>query len=236
MKKYLKYLFLLLVPCIIILTIIFDKDHEMIYIPLSISVSSLIVFILFPQLVLGLHARPIYYEDLIIKDFSNDDVEVYDKNFRKKYQLIFRYLVTITSTIMIFIASEVWFLKTEFTMGNNNNSSNPSSGASLISPDYAIAFGIIGGILKIYFSLSTLIGKILLMVLKKIKRRIIKKMRQKVTNMTEAELGNAGITIGKTNTMSMPLRSKSLNNLNILDVAPSAKMNDIFSHINDYET
>ena len=46
-----------------------------------------------------------------------------------------------------------------------------------------------------------------------------------MTNIALAELGNAGITIGRT---------KSLNNLTIIGFAPDAKMNDAFSHLNDY--
>ena len=43
--------------------------------------------------------------------------EIYDDTFRKRYQQIFRWIVTITSSIMIGILTEVWYMRSDFTQG-----------------------------------------------------------------------------------------------------------------------
>jgi hypothetical protein len=219
-----KYLLLLLlfIPVIITITIIYDKDNNMFYLPTSLSMIAFIIFSVFPNIVLGLHARPIYYDDLIIKDYNEDDSkELYDDKFRKKYQYIFRCIITVTSTIVFFVASEVWYLKSDLVSGSDSSD-------AIIRADWAFAFGIIGGIMKLYYSASCLIGKMLLFILKTLKKRTIKKSRARMSEIAHAELGNAGIRIGDN---ISERRSRSYNDLTIIGVAPDVDMHDIMSHI-----
>ncbi len=228
-KNKWKYLFLLFIPPLIIFPLFYDNGNYIYILPASLSLSVFIIFSIFPAIVLSLHARPITYDDLIIKDYNEDECNnIYDNKFRRKYQNIFRWLVTITSTMVFFVSVEVWGLKSNFSVSNSNSDTE----STFISADWAFAIGVIGGILKIYYSISSLIGKILLSILKMLKKRAIKKARQNMSQITHNALYNAGIDIKEVfNTPLSSRRSFSHNDLTIIGVSPDVDMHDIMSQI-----
>ena len=229
----LKYLILLFIPPLIAFTIFYHDEHYMVYLPISISISAFLIFVVFPGLILGLHAKPIYYDDLIIKDYNDNDYkELYDDKFRRKYQTIFKRIITITSSLVLFIIVEVWYLKSDLVTFKGPN-------ISYIPVDWTLAIALIGGIINIYYKIISLVGKILLFILKTLKKRTIRNARQQMSDIARVELSNAGITISKTGAFQTPLhpmqlRSQSHNDLTIIGIVPDAMdMNDILSHINN---
>ena len=227
----LKYLLLFIIPPLIAFTIFYDQKHNLVYLPISISISAFLIFIVFPGIILGLHAKPIYYDDLIIKDYSDSDYkDLYDDRFRRKYQTVFHRIITVTSTLVLFIIVEVWYIKTDLVTFKGPN-------ISYIPVDWTFAIALIGGIINIYYKVISMIGKMLLFILKLLKKRTINKSRQRMSDIARAELGNAGVTISKTGSFQTPLhpmqsRSQSHNDLTIIGIAPNAMdMNDILSHL-----
>ena len=231
-KKYLRYLIFPISICLIVLTFIYDDRHSVIYVPATSFICSLFLFWLFPSIVLSMHNRPVYYEDLIIKSYETegdnmsdmDDMEVYDKPFRDKYQKIFRIIITLISSIFVFIVVELMFLKIDLLPIFEIN------GFAFISPNYTIYAALLGGIITLYSKILSTSGRLLMKILKYFKKKHIRNARYIATNRTNIELGNAGIVIGN---MIAPLqrRSRSVDNLTIIGIAPFARMNDVFPHI-----
>jgi hypothetical protein len=89
---------LLLVPIILSLTFIFEDIHGIIYVPLTCGISAMIIFLNFPTIVIFLHSRPIYFDDLIIKNYEGDGY-IYDDTFRHKYQNVFKWIASFTSSL-----------------------------------------------------------------------------------------------------------------------------------------
>ena len=229
----LKYILLLLIPPLIALTIFYDQQHDLVYLPISISISAFLIFMVFPGIILGLHAKPIYYDDLIIKDYNDSDYkELYDDKFRRKYQTIFQRIITLTSSLVLFIIIEVWYIKSDLVTFKGPN-------ISYIPVDWTFAIALIGGIINVYYKVISMVGKILLVILKLLKKRTINKSRQHMSDIARAELGNAGVTISRTGALQTPFnqiqrRSHSHNDLTIIGIAPDAMdMNDILSHLDN---
>lgn len=238
---------LILVPIIITVTVFFEEAHTMIYMPISSLVCSFIIFVNFPMIVTSLHQRPIYYDDLIIKDFNEDEAkEIYDDRFRKKYQTIFRWVLTFTSAIVVGILVEIWYMRSSFakndatardlgfvsssgsTIDDGSGASNGSSGFdesseyAFLSPQVVAALAIIYSLGMIYLKGSMMFGKFLMSTLKFFKKRELRKARNMRQRIAEVELKNANVAID--NDLEAGLlraeitSSRSFSNLPILGI------------------
>ena len=177
---------LLLVPIILTLTFIFEDQHSLIYAPISCGVSAMIVFFNFPTLVVALHSRPIYYDDLKLKNYNEEDIlPIYDDEFSKKYQRIFRWCSTVTSSVMIGITVELWYFKDQFQTGGDKG----------VVSSLAV-LGIIGGIFRLYYSTVTIIGRLIIFILKLLKKRDQERLRRIANQRTLVQLGSMGIEMG----------------------------------------
>lgn len=226
MKFKWQHLSLLLIPLIIFAAIFFEKKNDIIYMPIATSVISCIIFINFPKTVLMFHQRPLYFDDLVIKDFNEDDMkEIYDDTFRKRYQQIFRWIVTITSSIMIGILTEVWYMRSDFTQGDTTNSPT-----KFISADTAAGLVYIISLAGGYLKISVISGRLMIKVLKFFKRRDINKSRQLLQRQTDSDLADSGVLIGDDSFRRQLIskNSRSHNDLTILAIQPSLQMDQIF--------
>ena len=182
---------LLLIPLILGLTFGFpdNEHHRSIYVPLSIGTCSFLLFMNFPNLVVFLHTRPIYYDDLVIKDFNDDDArKFYDDTFHKKYQRIFKTVIAITSSLLVVGTSELWFFRDKlFNTGNAADTSN-----NKLVTNFVI-IGVIGGILRIYYTTTLFIGKLVMFILRYVKKREQEQLRMETHNRIKQELELAGI-------------------------------------------
>ena len=172
------------------LTVIYEAKHGVFYIPFVCGISALIIFVNFPAFVIFLHSRPIYYDDLIIKNYDGDGY-IYDEEFRKKYQILFRWMASITSSAMVTVTVAMWFLRdTLFRQGNNNGSQALS---------IYVMLGILGGMMKIYYTATMTIGRVLLFILKVVKRREQERLRleAEAERKTLIELNHIGIFNGQ---------------------------------------
>jgi hypothetical protein len=183
----LHYLSLLLIPLILSLTFIFGDHGQFIYVPFSFTACALILFVNFPDIVVILHSRPIYYDDLVIRNYNEDDEipAIYDSDFCKKYQKIFRWLATISSSLMVGLTAEMWFYRDRLFVGDKNVMNSLA------------ALGIIAGIVRIYYSITMAMGRGIMFILKLLKRREQEKIIKINEHRALIELNNIGITIGE---------------------------------------
>lgn len=224
---------LLLIPIIIQFTVLFDEEYNIVYMPVSLIICSFILFVNFPNLVLSFHQRPLYYDDLKIKDFNEEDEEneehIYDNEFRKRYQNIFKWVVTITSPIVIGALCEVWYMRDAF--GNSNAGADaPSSGGmgTYLDPSKTAAFAIIASLAQVYLKGSVMFGKLLMVVLKVLKTRAITQKRNTAQRATTIELRNLGVGIGEDAPMTQwllennsPLR-RAKSDSNLIAMTPTS--------------
>lgn len=178
----------LLIPIILTLSFVFKDEHDIIYVPVAFGVCSLILFLNFPMLVIFMHSRPIYYDDLIIKNYNEDEAHrMYDEEFRRKYQRIFRLISTITSSSMIGFATALWFFRDRLFAHDETQKHN-------IFNIFAI-IGIISGIFSIYYRTTMLIGNIIMFVLKKLRAREQELIRKQQETIALNELASEGINL-----------------------------------------
>jgi hypothetical protein len=178
----------LLVPIILVLAFVFEDEHDIIYVPIAIGTCSMILFLNFPALVIMMHSRPIYYDDLIIKNYNDDEANrMYDDEFRRKYQRIFRLISTCTSSIMIGMATALWFFRDRLFAHDESQRHN-------IFNNFAI-IGIISGIFSIYYRATMLIGNIIMFILKRIRAREQERFRKYQESIVLNELASEGINL-----------------------------------------
>ena len=190
-KLWLHNLTLLLIPIILIITFIFKEKHTYIYAPISLGICTLIICLNFPAIVVSLHTRPIYYDDLVIKDYNEDESQrIYDNDFRKKYQKVFRVAIAITSSILVTITTIIWYCRDNLLVNNETNT-KPSK-----MFNFVVVIGLIGGLLRIYYGAIMLIGKILMFILKHLKKREQRRIHEQEQEIVMYRLTQEGITLG----------------------------------------
>jgi hypothetical protein len=181
------HLSLLLIPSMITISVIYNGIYGIFYIPVLCGICALIIFLNFPAVVIFLHSRPIYYDDLIIKNYDGDGY-IYDEDFRKKYQHIFRWIASVTSSLMVAITMLMWFLRdTMYSTGTE---------AGTKALNIFVILGIIGGMMRIYYSATMIIGRILLFILKLLKRREQERRRLEIERKMLIELDSIAVTSG----------------------------------------
>jgi len=136
-------------PLIAILCITpFEEVRTIIYLPIIIIFSSVILFWNFTWIVYYTASKPLYYQDLFldIKKLPNYEV---DKPIKRRFKLILELVLIITNSLLMGILSEVWILRT-----NNDN-------------DILSIIGKTGGIIKIFQIVNNTISRIMLKILRK---------------------------------------------------------------------
>lgn len=217
---------LLLVPIILSLTFMYQDVHGMIYVPLACGMSAMIVFLNCPSMVIFLHSRPIYFDDLIIKNYEGEGY-IYDESFRRKYQRVFMWIASVTSSLMIVLTVEMWFFRDSMFQGNNDNTTKGKAVNNFV------VLGVIGGMLRIYYMATMAIGRCLLFILKRLKKRESERLRMQAQRRTLVELTSIGVSIADDNDEAEPIltqsRSASYGDLtNIVGFKPTL-MADIFN-------
>ena len=191
-KIYAHYATLLLVPLILGLTFAFKDSvhHRSIYVPVSTGVSALIVFLNFPAIVVSLHSRPIYYDDLIINDYVDPDagLGLYNNTFRRKYQRIFRTVIAVTSSLLVVGTTEIWYYRDRLF------DTTSSSGNDDIVRSFVV-IGVIGGIMRIYYGTTVFVGKLVIFVLKLLKRREQARLHEQTQERIKDDLAREGIRL-----------------------------------------
>jgi len=217
---------LLLVPLILTLTFVFEDQKGIFYVPFTCGVSALIVFLNFPSIVIMLHSRPIYYDDLIMKNYEGEGY-IYNEDFRKKYQKIFKWIVSVSSSIMVSFTVELWFFRD--SMFNNQGQDSPSTGDRAVNS--FVVLGIIGGLFRIYYGAAMLLGRLLLSVLKQLKKREQERLRKETEERTLVELSSIGVTIGGGDEEPLLQRSSSHDDIKKLQITgfKPTLMVDIFN-------
>lgn len=206
---------LLLIPVILGLSFSFKDQHALFYVPICTGLSSLILFLNFPSFVIALHSRPVYYDDLIIKDYNEEEaIRFYDDVFRKKYQKVFRTTIAVTSSILVGLTTELWYFRDNiFSKDDDNNSPGQNR---LVS--FVVVLSILGGLLRIYYGATLGIGKLIMMILKQLKKREQKLLRKQENQNVLYKLTEMGVTIQPDDDSSLPMVNP---NLFTSSVAPS---------------
>lgn len=176
-----KKLLLILIPIELVFIILYYKNivHYMRYFVLNIS---FIIFYNFPNILISLHKKPIYYDDLIIKSYLHDEENINEKYIDKYkiwYQNIFKWVVLISSPIICAILTDIWFVKAAFI---NNNSNDNQNYKKYLNPSIAAALAIIFSLGSLYLKISILFGKFLIKILKLYRSYDLNKLVQKSNN------------------------------------------------------
>ena len=221
-ELYWHNLTLLLVPVILALTFVYQDENGVIYVPFSCGISALIIFLNFPSIVILLHSRPIYFDDLIIKNYEGDG-HIYDETFRKKYQKLFVVIASCTSAIMVGVTVELWFFRDDTF--NNNNDDNSAGDQTVNS---FVVLGIIGGLLRIYYGATMILGRGLLSLLKKLKKKEQERLRRCAEERTLVELSGMGVTITDTDDQVHLINENNNLGVRVVGIKPTI-MTDIFN-------
>jgi hypothetical protein len=93
-----------------------------------------------------------------------------------------------------------------------------------------VVLGVIGGMLRIYYSATMLIGRCLLILLKRLKRKEQERLRQHVEDRTLVELSGIGVSIVNEDESSPIMHRRASHNdlKNIVGFKPTL-MADIFN-------
>lgn len=218
------HLSLLLVPLTLVLTFVYqDTKQGIFYVPFVCGICAFIIFVNFPNLVVFLHSKPVYYDDLIMKNYEGEGY-IYNEHFRKKYQNIFRWIISVSSSIMVAFAVELWFFRDSLFKSHidGENQSTRDKTANILA-----VLGIIGGLFRMYYGAAMMLGRLLLFILKRLKKREQERRRQDTEERTLVELTSIGVTIAGEDVE--PLLHKSSSYGDVRSTETTSFMNDIFN-------
>jgi len=242
---------LLLIPVIMSLTFVFQEQHKYIYAPINLGVCAMILFLNFPSIVVSLHSRPIYYDDLVIKDYNEDEAQkFYDDRFRRKYQKVFRTAIAVTSSVLVMITVELWYYRDRIF--GDKNDEEPQQNKMV---NFVVIISILGGLLRIYYAATMGIGKLVMIILKQIKKREQRLIREQDQEQVMYRLTQDGITVkpeqgGRVRQISLNMgdhtetdndrrkllpRTRSCNNISVVGFKPTL-MYDIFNDDTELES
>ncbi len=163
----------------------FEEIQDLVYYPIIIGFSSLILFWNFTWIVYYTASKPLYYEDLFIdiKKLPNYDV---DSNIKKRFKFILEMVLIFTNSILMGVLADVWLIRTDKNTGI-----------------FSI-LGTTGGIIKIFQIVNNTISRLMLKILRKlilkesnevlkIKRREVLKLLPLKDNSTKNDIGEKKI-------------------------------------------
>ena len=124
-----------------------DELHTYIYMPIVIFFCSLILFWNFPDIIIYMNSKPLYYEELFLVNATPNVIEI-SKDVRNKFEYIFDYSLLFTNALFTAGLADYWLYQSW-----NSNS-------------FIEIVGITGGILKIFQSINYITGGIILYVVR----------------------------------------------------------------------
>ena len=148
----------LFLPLVAISGILALEDvHTYIYMPIVVFFCSLILFWNFPEIIIFMNSRPIYYEELFLVNANPNVVEI-SKDVRDKFEYIFDYSLLFTNALFMAGLADYWLYQ------------------SWSTDSYIQIIGITGGILKIFQSINYITGGIILYIVRfMIERELLEK-------------------------------------------------------------
>lgn len=168
-----KRLLLLLIPIQISILATIKELSNPNYIRYFVLNMSFIVFYNYPNLLLSIHKKPEYYDDLIIKTYLHEPMaaqesEKIEDKYKVLYQNIFKWSLLITSPIICALLTDVWFIKSNFATKDKES-------VKYLNPETVSALAIIFSLSSLYIKISILFGKILIKILKYFRNKSILK-------------------------------------------------------------
>lgn len=124
-----------------------EELHTYVYMPIVIFFCSLILFWNFPEIIIFMNSRPIYYEELFLVNANPNVVEI-SKDVRAKFEYIFDYSLLFTNALFTAGLADYWLYQ------------------SWNTDSYIQIIGITGGILKIFQSVNYITGGIILYIVR----------------------------------------------------------------------
>jgi hypothetical protein len=149
---------------------------------------------------------------------EEENTAIYDMSFRKKYQNIFRWVVTVSSSVMVGLIVEVWYFRDDLFPNSSGN--NVVTNTVIIS--------IIGGLSRIYYGASLLIGRLIMWILKYYKQRDIQRQREVIHEQVELSVTETGVKIVMEDDAPLLTRSVSHDAIHIIALKPNV-MSDVFN-------
>lgn len=185
-------------PFLSVFALVFIKDvRNFMYFPIVFTFGFFVFFWNFPRLVYYTNSKPIYYEDLFLdkKRLPNYNLT---QQAKEKFECIFKWTLIISNSILMGLLSDYWLYKT-------NDLSN-----------YFQIIGISGGVLKIFQLINSLLGKIIIKIIKRyinIEQDKYKNQIQKTKSEAENIKRSIDIELTEVNKSNIP-GSKSTSTLN----------------------
>ena len=121
----------------------FEELHTYFYMPLLFFFCSLILFWNYPEIIIFMNSKPLYYEELFLINTTPNVTQI-SSDVRKKFEYIFDYSLLFTNALFTAGLADYWLYQSW-----NTNS-------------YIEIIGVTGGILKIFQSVNYITGGIIL--------------------------------------------------------------------------
>ena len=125
-----------------------EEIRDFVYMPFIVTPCFFVLFLNFPIIVYCANSKPLYYEDLFIDEKKLPNYEV-SEQIKTKFERIYKWSIISTTSLLTGALSDYWLYKTV-----NNNSS------------FELA-GITGGIILLFRNANDIVGKIIMICLRK---------------------------------------------------------------------
>ena len=144
--------------------VIFDEIRNLYYFPLVFTFGFFVLFWNFPQLVYFTNLKPVYYEDLFVHDKQERDYYLTDK-MKRKFDMIFEWTLIIMNALLMGVLADYWLYKIHGDL-------------ELLGEIQIL--GITGGILKLFQSVNTFLGQLMISIMQKFIRHEQIKYKEKL--------------------------------------------------------
>lgn len=161
--------------------VIVEEIRNLYFFPLVFTFGFFILFWNFPQLVYFTNLKPIYYEDMFVHDDRERDYYLTTK-MKRRFDMIFEWTLITMNSLLMGVLADYWLYKIHGDL-------------ELLGEIQIL--GITGGILKLFQTVNTTLGQIMISIMKKFivheQRKYKEKLKQIKSANKEIELAERKI-------------------------------------------
>lgn len=190
------------------------EPHFIWWVSYQVAATGFFLFCAFPQLVIITHMRPVYYSDLLIKRTNYADwfKKLYQEPDNKKivhqYQVIFRWVITVVSTLMLWLLTVIAMMRTgDFQITDAEE--------QVQDIDWKVRLGILGGTVALYNAFTQYVGKGILFLMTYARTNKVNQMNTK----SAAKLDSKRVSSITSQHYTVPFDHPSFNASLSLDAA-----------------
>lgn len=185
--------------------VVIEEIRNLYYFPIVFTFGFFVLFWNFPWLVYFTNLKPTYYEDLFINEKQVDDYYLSDK-VKKKFDSIFLWTLIVMNSLLMGALSDYWLYKTDISL-----------------TDWQL-LGVTGGILKLFQSVNTILGQIMISVIKFFVKKEQNKYKLKLK--TFMQMYNSRNKDNRVREIELSRRDKRERKISIGGMSESKSMGD----------